>query len=271
MSEKEPAPLELSAEPQRRRTGYAQPIPNYCPIYETEERGIKVWIKKGRVAGDPVPLDDPEAMPAWWRRNSRQTVPAKLILAAQRAAAARIASADTCSAENAASEQTITSEKPSAGDRASSKRSSTSAEPRSSLILADDTEGMTLADAMPRLERMLSHAIKNFEAKARDPHATEADIALAEASLNKAIERHRKLESTLNEIAQKRGDLIAVAELRPQLVAIFGRLAGTLVEDTMGTFGVARADAVAFADRWFARVRDLPFGDTARLDQARAA
>ncbi len=274
VSEKAEQPLELSAEPQRRRTGYAHPIPHYCPIYETNERGIKVWLKKGRDAGDPVPLDDAEAMPGWWRRNSPQTVPAKLILAAQRAAAVRGAAADPAAIAPVAPPAPDSPAPPVAPTVSPARAPALPAPtqtPRSSVVLDDSTEGITLADAMPRLERMLAHAILDYEAKAKDPLADESSMVLADARLNKAIERHRKLESTLNEMAQKRGDLVAVAELRPQLAAIFARLAGTLVEDTMQTFAVSRPAAVAFADAWFGRVRELPFGDAAQIEQARAA
>jgi hypothetical protein len=264
VTEKEAAPLKLSAEPPRRRTGYAHPIPHYCAFYETNERGIKVWLKKGRMAGDPVPLDNPVEMPAWWTRNSPQTVPEKLLRAAQRAAAAAPAASPDASA-------VAGSEPPSAP---SSALAAPPPGPRTTQVMDDSTEGLSLVEAMPRLERMLAHAIGDYESKARDPRTDDAALQLADARLNKAIERHRKLETTLLDSAKARGDLVAVADLRPQLVAIFRRLTDTLVDDVVATFGVQRSAAVAFADIHFAHVRELPFGDLAQLPasaQARAA
>lgn len=281
VSEKAPEPLHLSADPQRRRTGYAYPIPHYCSIYETNERGIKVWLKKGRDASDPVPLDDPQAMPAWWTRNSPQVVPSKLIVAAQRAAAtAGAASAPALPTAAAPSTPVAPSLPPGTEVHSGppparpppSPPPAAPPAPRSSVVLDASTEGLTLADALPRLQRVLSHALLDYEAKASAPTADEASITLAANRLDKVLERHRKLEITLIESAQKRGDLVAVLELRTQLAAVFARLSGTLVDYAVTELGISRPAAIAFVDGWFAQVRDLPFGDTAtaRLPEAEA-
>ena len=63
MSESEASePLSLRADPPRRRTGYAYPLPHYVEIYDTKLRGINVWIATGRRAGEMPPLDDPQAI-----------------------------------------------------------------------------------------------------------------------------------------------------------------------------------------------------------------
>jgi hypothetical protein len=267
-------PLNLTAEQAAAspRAHYAAKLADYVPIYRRQLRVIKRWIEKGRAANPPElpPLDDPEAMLAWWPRNMEWKVPDDLLAAASAAKARRDPPASTPPAASA----------PAVTDSAPAKipatplaaGASTTTTPRTSMLLDDGTEAMTLAEAMPRLQRVLGHALRDYEAKAGDPNADEASVTLAANRLDRVIERHRKLETTLIESAQKRGELVSVLELRPQLGAIFARLSGNLVEHLMLTHGLDRATAVASVDTWYSQVRGLPFGDLAQLSpEARAA
>ena len=60
------------------RSQYQYPLREYLPRYGVKMRTVKQWIQIGRDASDPCPLDRPWDMPAWWQRNRRHPVPAKL-------------------------------------------------------------------------------------------------------------------------------------------------------------------------------------------------
>jgi hypothetical protein len=61
----------------------AEDLDRWTGIYGTAHRQLRRWIERGRERNDPCPLDTPNAMPAWWARNSRQIVPAKIMTAAR--------------------------------------------------------------------------------------------------------------------------------------------------------------------------------------------
>lgn len=52
-------------------------------IYKTGPRALRRWHARGIANSDPCPLDTPNAMPAWWARNSPHLVPAKIASAAR--------------------------------------------------------------------------------------------------------------------------------------------------------------------------------------------
>lgn len=67
------------------RAKYAQPLVAYVKVYGTCLRVIKGWIAIGKKADPPVlpPLDDPEAMVAWWPNHMQTRVPEKILAPAR--------------------------------------------------------------------------------------------------------------------------------------------------------------------------------------------
>jgi hypothetical protein len=61
----------------------AADLERWAKIYKTGPRALRRWHARGIANSDPCPLDTPNAMPAWWARNSRQIVPAKIMSAAR--------------------------------------------------------------------------------------------------------------------------------------------------------------------------------------------
>lgn len=73
---------------QATREGKSRPITaadleRWGKIYQTGPRALRRWHARGVTNDDPCPLDTPLDMPAWWARNSRQIVPAKIMSAAR--------------------------------------------------------------------------------------------------------------------------------------------------------------------------------------------
>jgi hypothetical protein len=61
----------------------AADLARWGKIYQTGPRALRRWHARGIANSDPCPLDTPNAMPAWWARNSRQIVPEKIMSAAR--------------------------------------------------------------------------------------------------------------------------------------------------------------------------------------------
>src|SRR4051812_6661047 len=59
----------------------AADLERWGKIYRTGPRALRRWHARGIANSDPCPLDTPNAMPAWWARNSRQIVPEKIMSA----------------------------------------------------------------------------------------------------------------------------------------------------------------------------------------------
>lgn len=61
----------------------AADLERWGQIYKTGPRALRRWHARGIANSDPCPLDTPNAMPAWWARNSPHLVPAKITSAAR--------------------------------------------------------------------------------------------------------------------------------------------------------------------------------------------
>ncbi len=72
--------------------GYRETQKTYALRYGYGIRTIKLWISEGRAAGKLPPLDDPEAMLSWWAEVKSNSVPARLLAAAEVAKRGRVAS-----------------------------------------------------------------------------------------------------------------------------------------------------------------------------------
>lgn len=76
-TEEEPKSDQLQGETLKRgRNGFFHLYPYYVDIYDHSERTIKRWVAAGRKGEDPIDLDDPEQVHAWWTRNMKKDVPA---------------------------------------------------------------------------------------------------------------------------------------------------------------------------------------------------
>lgn len=56
-------------------TGFTEPYSYYANKYGASERTIKRWVWIGRESDDPIPLDEPLNMRAWWARRMRLRCP----------------------------------------------------------------------------------------------------------------------------------------------------------------------------------------------------
>lgn len=68
---------------------YAHTLPHYENPSGYKVRNIKKWLTQGRTKtpADYPPLDDPAQMPAWWTRNMKRQVPARILAWASAATA----------------------------------------------------------------------------------------------------------------------------------------------------------------------------------------
>jgi hypothetical protein len=65
----------------------------YAERYGKGLRSVKRWVAVGRAAGDPVPLDAPREMAAWWSRHMVWAVPDRLLELAGGVVPERVAAA----------------------------------------------------------------------------------------------------------------------------------------------------------------------------------
>lgn len=72
----------LAIEPDRSVKLTKDAEARYEKLYGKKWRQIRRWIDRGVEQGDPCPLHDPVAMPAWWSRNMKWRVPAEIEQAA---------------------------------------------------------------------------------------------------------------------------------------------------------------------------------------------
>lgn len=190
----------------RKHARYNKKLPEYHATYETGERGLKYWIKRGKLMGDLPPLDEPEKMADWWRRCMPQQVPDKLL-------AYELPS-------SSAPDPLAGSSEPGAIAKAGEPSGTSSGTARD----FSKIESLDIAGNVEALRR--THAINKKlldEALSADP-PNDNQAQLRQKNFERSFELLRKAESTLIELQKQRGNLIdkeaALSELSQFMEAL---------------------------------------------------
>lgn len=191
----------ISVRPVKRgrtgRTGYPLAYCEYSEKYSAGERTIKRWVKLGRKAGQPPPLDAPEEMAAWWGKVMRQRVPDRILALAAARPAPSVAPAPAPAGTPPPDPE---------GDA------------------PPDVADLGLEASVRRLQRL------EYDANQRLVRAIETneDIEGAQRRWERVVELLRKAESSLIQVRQERGDMVPKAEVRAAIVEVHGQIATSL-------------------------------------------
>lgn len=224
----------------RKHAKYAKKLPEYFDTYETGDRGLKYWIRRGKLLNDLPPLDDPPKMADWWRRCMPQQVPDKL----------------------------LAYEKPAVKDPLAS-----SGEPgKNTPTTPRDFSKVQSLDIAENVEALRhTHAVNKHlldEALAADP-PNDNTTQLRQKNFERSFELLRKAESTLIELQKQRGNLIDVESVRTELAQFLESL--RLMRETMPRRIVIELERIL--PRRFRRVAGLlakfllPAVEKARADE----
>jgi hypothetical protein len=198
----------------RKHAKYTKKLPEYFGTYETGDRGLKYWIRRGKLMGILPPLDEPEKMADWWRQCMPQQVPDKLL----------------------AYEKPPPAPDPlgTSGDNRSSQNSSAAGEPDGTSRSPRDFSKVQSLDIAENVEALRhTHAVNKHlldEALAADPPNDNAS-QLRQKNFERSFELLRKAESTLIELQRQRGDLIDAESVRTELAQFLESL--RLMRETM--------------------------------------
>lgn len=187
----------------RKHAKYQKKLPDYFDTYETGDRGLKYWIRRGKLLNDLPPLDDPPKMADWWRRCMPQQVPDKLLAYEK---PSRPGAPDPRSS--------------SGGDRSPTAPRDFS-EVRS-LDIAENVEALRQTHAINK--KLLDEAL------AADP-PNDNTTQLRQKNFERSFELLRKAESTLIELQRQRGNLVDVESVRTELAQFLESL--RLMRETM--------------------------------------
>lgn len=230
---------------------FARPLKDYQAVYETKERQLKNWVAVGRKAQpeDLPPLDRPAEMPAWWARHYDRVVPEKLTLAATKAngqQAADVPPAPQASTpEKAKGEATPPPAPPT--------------NPRERIGNFDDLTGLSLEAAVERLRKALAVVVRDYEQALGNPDTDESTLSMRANRVDKAMERLRKMETTLDEIRKSREELIDRTLAEEDLRRVHTAMASSLETSIVDRFKIERAAVRTFVDTWFGTLRQSRF------------
>jgi hypothetical protein len=240
----------------KHRPHFQKSLGEYFATYQVKERGLKKWIEEARAdwitAGCPTggpdfpPLDDPPKMLAWWLAHKTHQPSAALLALAGKSAAdlAPPPAADGAAATG----------KPPAG--AAAPRSQRAAINLSTLAPTD------LPGAVLHQRQVLAAAMQEYTAAMADPEIPEATISLRAKRADDAMERLRTMESSLAKFQRDNGELVHRDTIRDDCAPLFTAMADSLVSELVETFGLPRAQAMHFTDRWFGLLRASRFFTT---------
>jgi len=183
----------------RTRTGLLHPIAHYVGLYGSQERTIKIWMKKGRDAQDLCPLDDPAALVEWWKRRMTWSVPDRLMAAAaqvQVQAPALVVMPDP------------TPEVPAQAPETPKPPVAAGPAKRQAVDVAS-IEGFTFLQVVEQLRKTAAVASLEYGRAMSDSESNEALLSLKLKALNSSAEQLRKAEKDLAELQRERGDVVA--------------------------------------------------------------
>lgn len=252
----------FSLEPSTARGGrpklYAQALPHYVPIYSTELRQIKNWLKLGRGLTPPElpPLDQPQAMMAWWAKAyPNRSVPEKIHQAATKAKHEALGVGAVVTPKNSTKQ---TSEQKTPGGETTTPP--TPPEPtRTKIDNFDAVDEMDLPAAVARQKRILAVTMKRLEEAMSSDVANDSLEALLSRRVAVCMESLRKLEGTLDELRKSREELIDRATAGEELRRIHTAMSSSTESRIVDELGVDRTRARAFVDSLFALFRTSRF------------
>lgn len=186
----------------RKHAKFKKKLPEYFGAFETGDRGLKYWIRRGKLLNDLPPLDEPEKMADWWRRCMPQQVPDKLL-----------------AYEKPPSVDTLASSGEPDGDRSSTPRDFSAVK---SLDIAENVEALRQTHAINK--QLLDEALR-----ADPPDDNRAQ--LRQKNFERSFELLRKAESSLIELQRQRGNLVDIESVRSELAQFLESL--RLMRETM--------------------------------------
>jgi hypothetical protein len=211
-------PAAALANPPPLRSEYRREIPEYAAEIGVHKRSVYRWVDAGVEARDPVPLDQPDQILAWWGRHMSRSAPEYLVKWAANANPRGVGAPP-----GVAEEKAIASKNSSAGigeneDPRASRREA---------IHLTGLSGMGL-DASVILLRQTVEANAKLVGNA---HANPDDTALDhyQNRLEKSIDQLRKAEAALFLVQKQRGDLAPKSEFRADLLTIATGLRGMMM------------------------------------------
>jgi hypothetical protein len=148
-------------------------------LYSVTSRQLWRWIKTGRDASDPCPLDRPAAVPEWWVRRMTWSVPAKILEVARQAA----------------------------GDKTTEKKSGSSFEQGVPVNLTE--HGVAPGEAVGQQRRLVGALFSQLE----KAYLVGDPVDHIQARYNKASEQLRKLEKDEREDKLATGEYLPKAEV----------------------------------------------------------
>ena len=236
----------------KHRPNFQKSLGEYFATYQVKERGLKKWIEEARAdwitAGCPAggpdfpPLDDPPRMLAWWLAHKIHQPSAELLaLAGKSTTDLPSAAAPSGSSPPAA---------PGAGPAGAGRRAS---------IDISTTSPVDLPGAVLHQRQVLAAAMQEYKAAMLDSDIPESTISLRAKRADDAMERLRTMEASLAKFQRENGDLVHRDNVRDDCAPLFTAMADSLVSELVETFGVPRAQAMHFTDRWFSLLRSSRF------------
>ena len=271
-------PFSLEPAPSAGRHGrqlFSRPLAFYVPIYDTEIRQLKNWVKKGRPAeagkpSDLPPLDEPAKMREWWTRHyPDRAVPQKILLSVDRMAAAHGQSPGNGALPAQKFESTQTSESKKQAPGKDSEGEAPASYRNYAVDMAEVTP-MSLAEAVKRQHKTLAVLQEQLDRALQDPKTDESTLNMVSGRVDRCLERLRKLQDTLSKEERANGNLVARDDLRVVLTPVFAALADSLVQEVVTRLGHPRPAALQFVDEWFSQIRGNRFL-TATMPPALAA
>jgi hypothetical protein len=207
-------PAAVLADPPPFVVEYRREIPDYAAEIGVSKRTVYRWRDIGIETRDPVPLDNPGQILAWWARRFDREVPGHLVKwAANHASAGQGDAAAVSPPASKAPSPAAEDDEP--GDTQKVQRQA---------IDLKGLSGMGLEASVQLLRQTVEANSKLLATALANPN----DDALAhyQGRYEKSVEQLRKAESALFQFQKLRGDLAPRTEFRADLVAMLTGLRG---------------------------------------------
>jgi hypothetical protein len=203
-----PLPAEVLANPPD--PVLAKSADQYASDLKTDRRTIYRWLALGRTNKDPVPLDEPAKMLAWWARNMKHRVPEYLNDWVSR------------------TKPTVAGTVPAASNHSSAGAGAPppAAQPDRVAIDLGKLTGHGLEAAVLILRQNVEATAKLLSAALNDPN--DQRLAHYQSRFEEAVEQLRKAEGSLLTLQKARGDLAPRSEFRSDLHTLITGLRGMM-------------------------------------------
>lgn len=202
-------PLSLAPDGPRiagSRVKYPDKLSHYEALYDTDERSLKRYVKKGRSANPPdlPPFHRPVEMPEWWARRMHNRCPAGILNAAEKARKA-IASEPAPAQEQQPTTAADAPSRPAAVQRDFS-----------------DIQTLDIAANVEQLRRSLAIIERQLE-EARRGEIVDGKLVIDDGAISsrqrdyrETFAELRKAENDLLEWKEKMGELVLRDEVRAE-------------------------------------------------------